>query len=146
LLQCIPPGHYFKGGAMVFELAPMPTGQNYEILVRPPEPRSMSAPAEKDDVGFIRLLFAAPVEEEIAHRWAVRLARVVGPQVQKLRPDTTMDEMLKWGAAANADPMDFVVIFEPELRMELAEFLDKSERATFRDMVQHYVNRAGRLV
>jgi hypothetical protein len=33
-----------------------------------------------------------------------------------------MDDMLKWGVAANADPMDFVVVFEPELRMELAGF------------------------
>jgi hypothetical protein len=56
------------------------------------------------------------------HRWAVRLARVAGSNLQQLRPETTMDDMLKWGVAANADPMDFVVVFEPELRMELAGF------------------------
>jgi hypothetical protein len=98
----------------------------------------VSATGKQDDAEFIRLFFTPSVEEEIAHRWAVRLARVVGPRVQDLRPDTTLDDMLKWGVAANADPMDFVVVFEPELHMELAGFLDDSEHATFRDMVQHY--------
>jgi hypothetical protein len=95
------------------------------------------------EVEFIRLLFTDPVEEEIAHRWALRFARLVGPQVLHLRPQTTLDEMLKWAATANADSMDFAVVFEPELRMDLAEFLDYSEHATFRQMVQHYAKRFG---
>jgi hypothetical protein len=95
------------------------------------------------DMEYIRLLFTDPVEEEIAHRWASRLARLVGGHALKLRPDTTLAEMLRWAATADVDSMDFVVIFEPELRMELAEFLDYSEHATFREMVQHYAGRFG---
>jgi len=39
--------------------------------------------------------------------------------------------------------MHFAVVFEPELRMELAEFLDYADHATFREMVQHYAKRFG---
>jgi hypothetical protein len=93
------------------------------------------------NVEFIRLLFADPVEEEIAHRWAFRFAAVIGAQALQLRPATTLAEMLRWAAAANVDSMDFVVVFEPELRMEFAEFLDYCEHATFREMVEHYASR-----
>jgi hypothetical protein len=95
------------------------------------------------NVGFIRLLFADPVEEEIAHRWAFRFAVLIGAQALQLRPGTMLAEMLRWAAVAGVDSMDFVVVFEPELRMEFAEFLDYCEDATFREMVQHYANRFG---
>ena len=91
------------------------------------------------DVEFIRLFFRVADEEQIAHRWAARLARVVGSRVMELRPETTLSEMLKWGATGRVESIDFVVIFEPELRMDFAEFLDDSEHATFREMVEHYV-------
>jgi len=39
--------------------------------------------------------------------------------------------------------MDFALVFEPELRMDLEEFLDYSEQVTFREMVQHYAGRFG---
>ena len=90
------------------------------------------------DVRFIRLLFREPTEELIAYRWARRLGRLLGQRVMQLRPDTTLSEMLEWAALAGSDSMDFVVVFEPELRMELAEFLDYSDHATFREMVEHY--------
>ena len=102
---------------------------------------SQSHTHQNAEVEFIRLLFTDPVEEEIAHRWASRFARLVGPQVLQLRPQTTLAEMLRWAATANADSMDFAVVFEPELRMDLAEFLDYSEHATLREMVQHYAKR-----
>ena len=95
------------------------------------------------DVKFIRLLFTDPVEEEIAYRWASRFARLVGGQASKLRPGTTLAEILRWAATARVDSMDFVMVFEPELRMQLAEFLDYSEHTTFREMVQHYAQRFG---
>ena len=38
------------------------------------------------NVEFIRLLFADPVEEEIAHRWALRFAALIGAQALQLRP------------------------------------------------------------
>ena len=92
-------------------------------------------------VDFIRLLFTDPVEEAIAYRWATRFARVVGGQAPRLRPETTLDEMLGWAAGTNADSMDFVLVFEPELRMELRDFLECAEQVTFREMVQHYADR-----
>jgi len=102
---------------------------------------SRSTDNQNVEVEFIRLLFTHPIEEEIAHRWASRFARLIGPQVMQLRPQTTLAEMLRWAATANSDSMDFAVVFEPELRMDLAEFLDYSEHATFREMVQHYAKR-----
>jgi len=93
------------------------------------------------DVEFIRLFFRASDEEEIAHRWASRLARVVGLRVMELRPETTLSEMLRWGVMSRVESIDFVVIFEPELRMDFAEFLDDSEHCTFREMVQHGTRR-----
>jgi hypothetical protein len=105
---------------------------------------SRSAASQNVEVEFIRLLFTDPVEEEIAYRWALRLAGLVGRQVLRLRPQTTLAEMLKWAALVGADSMDFAVVFEPEPRMDLAEFLEYSEHATFREMVQHYAKRFGR--
>jgi hypothetical protein len=93
------------------------------------------------DIEFIRLFFRASDEEEIAHRWASRLARLVGPRVMELRPETTLSEILEWGAASRVESIDFVVVFEPELRIEFAAFLDESELTTFREMVQHYARR-----
>lgn len=90
------------------------------------------------DVGFIRLLFRSPVEELIAYRWAKRLAALLDRRVMQLRPDTTLAQILGWAAAADVDSMDFVVVFEPELGMEFAEFLDYSDHTTFREMVEHY--------
>jgi hypothetical protein len=94
------------------------------------------------DVGFIRLLFKSPVEELIAHRWAKRLAALLGARAMDLRPDTTLSHMLAWAAAAGVDSMDFVVVFEPELGMEFDEFLEYSDHATFREMVEHYAKRS----
>ena len=93
------------------------------------------------DVEFIRLFFRAPDEEEIAHRWASRLGRLLGPRVLELRPETTLSEMLRWGAMSRVESIDFVVVFEPELRIDFASFLDDSDHTTFREMVQHYARR-----
>ena len=96
------------------------------------------------DVGFIRLLFKSPVEELIAHRWARRLTALLGRRALDLRPDTTLSQMLAWAAATGADSMDFVCVFEPELGMEFAHFLDYSDHATFREMVEYCAKRPPR--
>lgn len=51
--------------------------------------------------------------------------------------------MMHWAAGAGVDSMGFALVFEPELRMRLAEFLDFAEHATFREMVQFYADRFG---
>jgi hypothetical protein len=102
---------------------------------------SRSHDSEDANVEFIRLLFRSPVEEEIAHRWASRLSKLIGAQAMRLRPNTTLAEMLHWAASRGVCSMDFVVVFEPELRMELAEFLEHADDATFREMVEHYAGR-----
>jgi hypothetical protein len=61
----------------------------------------------------------------------------------QLRPETTLTQLLEWAARGGADSMDFVVVFEPELGMEFAEFLDYSDHVTFREMVEHYAKRFG---
>lgn len=95
------------------------------------------------DVEFIRLLFTDPVEERIAHRWASRFAALVDHQALQLRPQSTLADMLQWAAVADVDSMDFALVFEPELRMGLAEFLDYAEHATFKEMVQYYAGLFG---
>ena len=100
-----------------------------------------SANSQNVGVDFIRLLFTDPIEEKVAHRWASRLEKLVGERVLALRPETTLAEMLEWAVAASAESLDFCVVFEPELRMEFAEFLDYSDHVTFREMVQHYAKR-----
>src|SRR5258708_4431046 len=90
------------------------------------------------DVEFIRFFFPAPVEEEIAIRWARRLAKLVDGHVLELRPETTLAEMLAWAATRHVEPIDFAVVFEPELRKDFAAFLGDCEHATFREMVQHF--------
>lgn len=101
----------------------------------------MNLASENVNMEFIRLLFVDSVEEKIAHRWACRFAGLVGSQAFRLRPSTTLAEMLQWAAAANVDSMSFLMVFEPELRMEFASFLDYCEHATFRELVRHYGNR-----
>ena len=89
------------------------------------------------DTGFIRLFFQAPIEEEIAFRWANRLGNVLGPRMSELRPTITLAEMLDWAAAEHVDSMDFVVVFEPELRRQFSVLLEDAEHTTFREMVEH---------
>jgi hypothetical protein len=60
----------------------------------------------------------------------------------ELRPDTTLAEMLVWADKAGIDSMDFLVVFELELGMEFAEFLDCADHATFRQMVEHYAKQS----
>ena len=93
--------------------------------------------SSRQDVDFIRLFFPGSVEEEIAARWASRLALLIGPRIVELRPETTLAEMLEWAVTKSADTTDFVVVFEPELRMQLAFFLEDPDHATFREMVQY---------
>src|SRR5262245_20359164 len=93
------------------------------------------------DVSFIRLLFPDVVEEQIAWRWAARLAVLIDAGALKLRPETRLIEIMTWAMAARVDTMNFVVVFEPELGMDLTRFLDDYETATFREMVQYCANR-----
>ena len=99
----------------------------------------MSVAAEKQTVNveFIRLFFHAPVEEEIAFRWASRLRNLIGSHVLQLRPTTTLAEIADWASTQRIDPMDFVVVFEPELRRQFSVLLEDAEEATFREMVQY---------
>jgi len=96
---------------------------------------------EESSVEFIRLLFKSHVEEEVAHRWASRLSRLLGPRVMQLRPSTTLSDLLGWAATSGVDSMDFALVFEPELRMEFGEFLDHAEHVTFRELVEYYAAR-----
>lgn len=93
------------------------------------------------NIEFIRLLFRSRIEEEVAYRWASRLGRLIGPRIMELRPDTTLTELLNWAASSGVDSIRFVLVFEPELRMDLALFLDYSDHATFREMVEYYTVR-----
>lgn len=90
---------------------------------------------------FIRLLFKSRIEEEIALRWALRLGAVLGPDAAQLRPETTLAEMLGWAAKSGTSSVRFLMVFEPELRMGFAEFLDLPDQVTFRQMVQNYAAR-----
>ena len=92
------------------------------------------------DVSFIGFLFADAVEEEIALRWARRLATLVGPYAALLRPETPLSDIIEWAALCKVDPFDFAVVFEPELRSVVRDFLDDPENTTFREMVVYFAN------
>jgi len=92
------------------------------------------------DVSFIGFLFADALEEEIALRWARRLARLLGPYAALLRPETPLSEILEWAALCHVDPFDFAMVFEPELRSAARDFLDDPENTTFREMVVCFAN------
>jgi hypothetical protein len=98
---------------------------------------SLSVDSPLLDVEFIRLFFHTLVQEEIAFRWANRLQKLIGPRVLELRPTTTLAEILEWAAVRKVDTMDFVVVFEPELRRAFSAFLEDAEDTTFREMVEH---------
>jgi hypothetical protein len=106
--------------------------------------QSLESTEGSNDVGveFIRLLFRDPIEEQIAYLWATRLAKLLGGEVLKLRPETTLAEILGWAVKAKVESMDFVVIFEPELRMDFAQFLDDYTETTFREMVEYCARRS----
>jgi hypothetical protein len=88
-------------------------------------------------VEFIRLFFTSAAEEEIAFQWATRLASLLGPEISQLRPETTLADLLAWAARQGVDSMDFVCVFEPELRLDFAEFLENAETSTFRQLVDY---------
>jgi len=92
------------------------------------------------DVSFIAFLFTDALEEEIALRWARRLAPLVGPYAALLRPETPFSDILEWAALCHVDPFDFAMVFEPELRSVTREFLDDPENITFREMVVYFAN------
>lgn len=103
-------------------------------------PAAANRDMTKAKVESFRLLFKSPAEEAIAVSWASRLAGLIGAQIMQLRTDSALSEMLAW-ACGHVDSMDFVCVFEPELRMDFAEFLDQAENVTFREMVEHAARR-----
>lgn len=92
------------------------------------------------NVEFIRLFFRSPVHEEIAVRWARRLAELLGPRSSQLRPETTLAELMQWAVEGRVNSIDFALVFEPEMRREFSLFLDDAEYVTFREMVD-YISR-----
>jgi len=46
--------------------------------------------------------------------------------------------MIEWAEECKVDPIDFAVVFEPELRRAFISFLDDSDQTTFRDMVEQF--------
>src|SRR5690349_9700636 len=96
---------------------------------------------QQDDevnVEFIRLLFRSPIEKQIAYEWATGLARLIGPQVMRLRPSTTLAEIERWLENADADIEGVVKLFE------IAPGTDDEVRypdQTFREFVERLAGR-----
>ena len=90
------------------------------------------------DPDFIRFFFPVPIQEEIALRWARRLACLIGKRMIELRPETTLAEIIEWATECNVDPIDFAMVFEPELRWAFVAFLEDSDQPTFREMVEQF--------
>jgi hypothetical protein len=98
----------------------------------------MHAEEKRPDMAFMRLLFVEPAQEKVAYAWAERLADLFGAQALKLRPETKLAELLRWAVLAEVDAMDFTMVFEPELHLDLARFLNEADTITFREMVEYY--------
>src|SRR5258705_11939057 len=89
------------------------------------------------DVEFIRIFFPSPIEEEVAIRWAKRLASVIGERVEELRPNSLFSEIFDWVKADGFDVAEFVMALEDEFGKDLDVLLDDLDHLTFRGFVEY---------
>jgi hypothetical protein len=98
-------------------------------------------------------LFAArirphfPLElRDTAYELALSIARVAGPKAKLLTPDTTIDTIIEWTDAVflsssdSLDRVEQVMALEEELGSAFVlpdEIAARTDRATFRDWVEH---------
>jgi acyl carrier protein len=90
-----------------------------------------------------------PEQRDIAYQLAYDIARLAGPKVKLLRPDTTIDEIWSWMAkeepfgAGSLDKVEAIMALEEELGLEVPDKLaSRSDRATFRELVEHRAKRS----
>ena len=91
----------------------------------------------------IRLHFAAELRD-VAYDLAYGIAKLVGPKVKSLRPETTLDEILSWLQEDNPfptgslDQVEWILAMEVEFEFELPDaFAAKTATTTFRELVEH---------
>lgn len=90
---------------------------------------------------FIRLVFPDPAAEKIAIQCARLLAARVGHRVALLRPETTFAEIADWIEISSRRNVEFITALEAELGFEMDEFLHDLDHVTFRELVDHAVQR-----
>jgi acyl carrier protein len=92
----------------------------------------------------IRLHFP-PEQRDIAYELAYGIARIVGPKVKLLTPDTTMDEIVAWiqaeepfGSLDSLDKVEWIMALEEELPgLDIPDDLaSNTDRTTLRDVVE----------
>ena len=90
-----------------------------------------------------------PEQRDIAYQLAYDIARSAGPEVKLLRPDTTIDEIWSWMAneqgfgSDSLDKVESIMALEEEFGLSVPdELASRSDRATFRDLVEHRAKRS----
>ena len=90
-----------------------------------------------------------PEQRDIAYQLAHDIARLAGAKVKLLRPGTTIDEIWSWMAkgqpfgADSLDKVESIMVLEEELGFEVPDKLaSRSDRATFRELVEHRTQRS----
>jgi len=87
-----------------------------------------------------------PELRDTAYAVALSIARMVGPKVKELRPETTLDEIIAWVGPHFAegkewlDKVEMVIAIEEELGDPFVlpdELAARSDTATFADLVRH---------
>ena len=109
-------------------------------------------------------LFAAPIRpqfpaelREIAYELALSIARVAGPKVKLLTPDTSIDTILEWSGAtflvwsvpafedgADLDKVEQTIALEEEFGGGFAvpdALMSRADKATFREWVEHVASK-----
>ena len=101
----------------------------------------------EDDVELFAARIRAhfpPAQREIAYELAYGIARIVGPRVKRLTPNTTIDEILSWMEHAepeglvSLDKVEWVMALEEGFGFEIPDhFAGRTDTTTFRDLVEH---------
>ncbi len=99
----------------------------------------------------IRFHFPAHLRDT-AYELALSIARVVGPKVKQLTPNTTIDEILRWAKADEPFPADSLDQVEWIMAMEEEfgpgfvlpdDFATRTDRTTFRELVEYRAKKKG---
>jgi hypothetical protein len=86
-----------------------------------------------------------PELHDTAFSLALSIARIVGPRVKLLRPETTLDEIIEWlgphyvRGKDSLDNVELIMAIEEDLGVAFMlpdEMASKSDTATFRELVE----------
>jgi hypothetical protein len=97
----------------------------------------------------VRLHFA-PESRDVAYDYALRIAKIAGPRVKCLRPETTLGEIYGWlqeafdptASPGSLDQVEIIMALEEEFGYEIPDPIpEKGIATTFQDVVEQRVHK-----